>query len=75
MVAMPARRFLPPSFGRRWREAPEVGLGLFSSSEPLSLRAFPFQRKGIEQVNPYSSQFLLANRCEASKESTQLSSS
>ena len=41
---------LPPSSGRRWRVAPEVGFALFPFGQPLALRAFPFQGKGIEEV-------------------------
>ncbi len=37
---------LPPSSGRRWRVAPEVGFALFAFGQPPALRAFPFHGKG-----------------------------
>ena len=39
---------LPPSSGRRWRVAPEVGFALFSFSQPPALRASPFHGKGVD---------------------------
>ena len=37
---------LPPSFGRRWRVAPEVGFALFRLQPPPALRTSPFHGKG-----------------------------
>ena len=37
---------LPPSSGRRWRVAPEVGFALFDFGQPPALRASPFHGKG-----------------------------
>ena len=39
---------LPPSSGRRWRAAPEVGFALFAFGQPPALRASPFQGKGVD---------------------------
>ena len=39
---------LPPSFGRRWRVAPEVGFPLFRLRPTPALRASPFLGKGAD---------------------------
>ena len=39
---------LPPSSGRRWRVAPEVGFALFRLRPPPALRASHFHEKGVE---------------------------
>ena len=39
---------LPPSFGRRWRVAPEVGFALFRLRPTPALRASPFHGKGVD---------------------------
>ena len=39
---------LPPSSGRRWRVAPEVGFALFAFGQPPALRASPFHGKGVD---------------------------
>jgi len=39
---------LPPSTGRRWRVAPEVGFALFRLQPTPALRASPFHGKGVD---------------------------
>ena len=39
---------LPPSSGRRWRVAPEVGFALFRLRPTPALRASPFHGKGVD---------------------------
>ena len=39
---------LPPSSGRRWRVAPEVGFALFRLRPTPALRAAPFHGKGVD---------------------------
>ena len=39
---------LPPSSGRRWRVAPEVGFALFRLQPTPALRASPFHGKGVD---------------------------
>ena len=39
---------LPPSSGRRWRVAPEVGFALFRFQPTPALRASPFHGKGVD---------------------------
>ena len=41
---------LPPSFGRRWRVAPEVGFALFRLQPTPALRASPFHGKGVDEL-------------------------
>ena len=41
---------LPPSFGRRWRVAPEVGFALFRLRPTPAFRASPFLGKGIDEL-------------------------
>ena len=45
---MPFIPLLPPSSGRRWRVAPEVGFALFAFGQPPALRASPFHGKGVD---------------------------
>ena len=45
---MPFIPLLPPSFGRRWRVAPEVGFALFRLQPTPALRASPFHGKGVD---------------------------
>ena len=49
---------LPPSSGRRWRRAPEIGFALFAFGQPPALRASPFRRKGGDAFHPASPSFL-----------------
>ena len=49
---------LPPSSGRRWRAAPEVGFALFSLRPTPALRASPFHGKGGMATHPASPSFL-----------------
>ena len=49
---------LPPSSGRRWRVAPEVGFVLFAFGQPPALRASPFHGKGVDSFHPASPSFL-----------------
>ena len=46
---------LPPSSGRRWRVAPEVGFVLFAFGQPPALRASPFHGKGVDGLLIHSS--------------------
>ena len=46
---------LPPSSGRRWRVAPEVGFALFRFQPPPTLRASPFHGKGVDGLLAHSS--------------------
>ena len=46
---------LPPSSGRRWRVAPEVGFALFRLRPTPALRASPFQGKGVDGLLIHSS--------------------
>ena len=48
----------PPSSGRRWRVAPEVGFALFRLRPTPALRASPFHRKGVDAFHPASPSFL-----------------
>ena len=41
---------LPPSSGRRWRVAPEVGFALFRLRPTPALRASPFRGKGVDEL-------------------------
>ena len=41
---------LPPSSGRRWRIAPEIGFALFRLRPTPALRASPFHRKGVDRL-------------------------
>ena len=45
---------LPPSSGRRWRVAPEVGFVLFAFGQPPALRASPFHGKGVDSFHHFS---------------------
>ena len=49
---------LPPSSGRRWRVAPEVGFALFRLRPTPALRASPFHGKGVDAFHPTSPSFL-----------------
>ena len=49
---------LPPSSGRRWRVAPEVGFALFHLRPTPALRASPFHGKGVDAFHPASPSFL-----------------
>ena len=46
---------LPPSSGRRWRVAPEVGFALFRFQPTPALRASPFHGKGVDGLLAHSS--------------------
>ena len=41
---------LPPSSGRRWRVAPEVGFVFFRLRPTPALRASPFRGKGVDEL-------------------------